>query len=404
MLHEIAASGAAMNGCSAVHLTIFGLNPVVKFGSDRSKDDVPPPRLRRRAARRVRRDRARRRHRHGQDHDPRRARRQGRLRGARPQDLDHEGARERGRAAPRPHRAEESGLDGLSPVPRRSRPRLRRHPAHPEDGSQRGRVVRGRLRRPARRGLAADRRGGQGLALPPARAQSRAHPARRPSRSASARPRCAGRSTTPSSGSCSTGRSAPTRRSATRSPRPTSQLTAAWKMALLAARRYDAGLECGEAANSAKFLAAEAGCFAADRAVQTLGGMGYATRVPRGALLPRGPPAADRAGQPGDDPQLHRPARAGSAARLLTGRAVVEGARRGARHAALSPLRGYRATGRGPRAARYSANPGTRSKTEWSEIATRWSVRGTRDGGTGRACWSATLSQTTTSPTAHSWR
>jgi acyl-CoA dehydrogenase len=30
VLEEIAASGAAMNGCSAVHLTIFGLNPVVR--------------------------------------------------------------------------------------------------------------------------------------------------------------------------------------------------------------------------------------------------------------------------------------------------------------------------------------------------------------------------------------
>ena len=36
------------------------------------------------------------------------------------------------------------------------------------------------------------------------------------------------------------------------------QLTAAWMMALHAGRRYDAGLECGEAANSAKYLAAEA--------------------------------------------------------------------------------------------------------------------------------------------------
>ena len=42
MLHEIAASGAAMNGCSAVHLTVFGLNPVVKFGSDRLKDTFLP--------------------------------------------------------------------------------------------------------------------------------------------------------------------------------------------------------------------------------------------------------------------------------------------------------------------------------------------------------------------------
>ncbi len=53
-------------------------------------------------------------------------------------------------------------------------------------------------------------------------------------------------------------------------------LRAAWMMALHAARRYDAGLECGEEANSAKYLAAEAAFHAADRAVQTLGGMGYA--------------------------------------------------------------------------------------------------------------------------------
>lgn len=43
-----------------------------------------------------------------------------------------------------------------------------------------------------------------------------------------------------------------------------------------AAWRYDRGLPCGEHANTAKFLAAEAGYAAADQAVQTLGGMGYA--------------------------------------------------------------------------------------------------------------------------------
>src|SRR4029079_6212050 len=42
MLHEIARSGAAMNGCSAVHLTVFGLNPVVKFGTDRLKETFLP--------------------------------------------------------------------------------------------------------------------------------------------------------------------------------------------------------------------------------------------------------------------------------------------------------------------------------------------------------------------------
>ncbi len=41
--------------------------------------------------------------------------------------------------------------------------------------------------------------------------------------------------------------------------------------------RYDNGLPCAEAANTAKYLAAEAGFFAADRALQTHGGFGYAT-------------------------------------------------------------------------------------------------------------------------------
>jgi acyl-CoA dehydrogenase len=54
------------------------------------------------------------------------------------------------------------------------------------------------------------------------------------------------------------------------------QLRAAWHVAQYAGWRYDAGLDCAEAANSAKYLAAEAGFLAADRALQTLGGMGYA--------------------------------------------------------------------------------------------------------------------------------
>ncbi|TML13858.1 MAG: acyl-CoA dehydrogenase [Actinobacteria bacterium] len=42
VLEEIAASGAAMNGCSALHLSIFGMNPVVKFGSDGMKRNYLP--------------------------------------------------------------------------------------------------------------------------------------------------------------------------------------------------------------------------------------------------------------------------------------------------------------------------------------------------------------------------
>jgi len=54
------------------------------------------------------------------------------------------------------------------------------------------------------------------------------------------------------------------------------RLQAAWQMTMLAAWRYDNGLPCGEQANLAKYLAAEAGYIAADRAMQTHGGLGYA--------------------------------------------------------------------------------------------------------------------------------
>jgi acyl-CoA dehydrogenase len=54
------------------------------------------------------------------------------------------------------------------------------------------------------------------------------------------------------------------------------RLHAAGLVVRQAAERYDAGLPCAEAANIAKWLAADAGFAAADQAVQTLGGMGYA--------------------------------------------------------------------------------------------------------------------------------
>lgn len=70
------------------------------------------------------------------------------------------------------------------------------------------------------------------------------------------------------------------------------KLRAAGLMIREAALRIDAGMPCGEEANIAKYLAAEAGFFAADRAVQTHGGYGYATeyhveRYFREARLPR---------------------------------------------------------------------------------------------------------------------
>ncbi len=53
-------------------------------------------------------------------------------------------------------------------------------------------------------------------------------------------------------------------------------LEAAWLMCQKAARMYDAGEPCGAEANAAKFLGAEAGYNAAERAVLTHGGMGVA--------------------------------------------------------------------------------------------------------------------------------
>ena len=54
------------------------------------------------------------------------------------------------------------------------------------------------------------------------------------------------------------------------------ELEAAWLMTLRAAALYDAGEPCGAEANAAKYLGAEAGYRACERAVLTHGGMGYA--------------------------------------------------------------------------------------------------------------------------------
>ena len=70
------------------------------------------------------------------------------------------------------------------------------------------------------------------------------------------------------------------------------ELEAAWLMVLRAAWLYDRGEQCGAEANSAKYLAAEAGFRACETAVMTHGGMGYAReyhveRYLRESLIPR---------------------------------------------------------------------------------------------------------------------
>ena len=70
------------------------------------------------------------------------------------------------------------------------------------------------------------------------------------------------------------------------------QLEAAQMMAMKAAALYDAGEQCGLEANAAKYLAAEAACEACEAAMLTLGGMGYSAeyhveRYWRESFIPR---------------------------------------------------------------------------------------------------------------------
>ena len=70
------------------------------------------------------------------------------------------------------------------------------------------------------------------------------------------------------------------------------QLEAAWLMIMNAAWQYDQDQPCGAYANAAKYLAGEAGFSACQQAVMTLGGFGYAKeyhveRYLREVLIPR---------------------------------------------------------------------------------------------------------------------
>ena len=70
------------------------------------------------------------------------------------------------------------------------------------------------------------------------------------------------------------------------------ELEAAWLMTLSAAWQYDQGKPCGPAANAAKYLAGEAGFQACEQAVMTHGGFGYAKefhveRYFRESMIPR---------------------------------------------------------------------------------------------------------------------
>jgi acyl-CoA dehydrogenase len=70
------------------------------------------------------------------------------------------------------------------------------------------------------------------------------------------------------------------------------ELEAAWLMTMQAGGQYDSGQNCGASANAAKYLAGEAGFNACQRAVMTHGGFGYAKeyhveRYLREIMIPR---------------------------------------------------------------------------------------------------------------------
>ena len=92
ILEEVSASGAGMNGASCMHMSIFGMHPVIVHGSEELKAGDAPARRQRRPPRLLRRDRARRRSRHDPDQDVREAQRRWRLCGQRPQGVDLQGA------------------------------------------------------------------------------------------------------------------------------------------------------------------------------------------------------------------------------------------------------------------------------------------------------------------------
>ncbi|HEU5150920.1 MAG TPA: acyl-CoA dehydrogenase family protein [Iamia sp.] len=274
LMREVAASGAAMNGCTALHLTVFGLEPVVRFGNERLQEAFLP-----RAAA-------------GDLHvafgvtEPTAGTDTSRI--ATRATRDGDGWRISGQKI-WTSKAEESsvclllartgeadsGLDGLSlflvdldpahvsirPIPKTARNAVGScevfYDDLPVEGwrlvGEEGRGFRHLLSglNPERiliaaeavgTGLAALRRGvayageRQVFGRPIGANQAIAHPL------ADAHGR----------------------------------LRAAWLMIQLAAWRYDHGLACGEEANTAKYLAAEAGFDACDRVLQAHGGLGFA--------------------------------------------------------------------------------------------------------------------------------
>lgn len=277
VMRTVAASGAAMNGASAIHLTVFGLNPVVVFGNDRLKETFLP-----RAAA-------------GDLHvafgvtEPDAGTDTSRISTRAVPDPDAGGWRIRGRKIWTSKALEsevvlllartgtaEQGFDGLSlfladldrdhvdirPIPKVGRNAVASCEVSYDDlPVESWRLVgeEGKGFRHLLHGLNPERILIAGEAVGIGEAALRRATAYAKEREVFGRPIGANQAI-----------SHPLALARV-------QLHAAWLQTMEAAWRYDHGLDCGTEANSAKYLAAEAAFHAADTAIQTHGGMGYAT-------------------------------------------------------------------------------------------------------------------------------
>ncbi len=293
MMETIAATGAGLSGASAVHMNIFGLHPVVVFGSEEQKRRWLPPLIagRDKACFAVTEPNAG--PEYAQAEDARGARRRS-LRRRGPEDLDLDRAgREQGAAA-RAHDADRGGAGhaGTLALLHRSRPARSSRCARSRRWAARA-STRTRCSSTACAIPGADRIGEEGKGfeyilhgMNPERILIAAE-------------------------AVGLGRAALERAAAYANERivfdrPIGQnqaiqhplakcwieLEAADLMVFKAASLYDLGKPCGAEANAAKYLAAEA-CFrACETAILTHGGMGYAKeyhveRYLREAWIPR---------------------------------------------------------------------------------------------------------------------
>jgi acyl-CoA dehydrogenase len=292
MMQAIAQSGAGMTGASAVHMNIFGPMPVVVFGTAAQKARMLPPLISgaEKACFAVT-EPTRARH-HPAPHRRRTPR--GPLRRARAEGLDQHRAGRRPRAAAGAHHAGRSGGEaqpGPQPVLHRARPphvEVREIPKmgrHAVDSNQ---LFLDGLEVPEEDRIGEEGRGFDYIlhGLNPERVLVAAEAV--------------------GIGHAAIARGAAYAKDRVVFGRPIGMnqgvqhpLAACW-MRLEAARlatmqaawRYDAGLPCGAEANAAKWLAGEAGFEAAQTAVMTLGGYGYAQefhleRLLRESFIPR---------------------------------------------------------------------------------------------------------------------